>query len=66
MKDVVGCPVSNLMMRMGKILKGCQSRVWSNQLTLKIPLLIIDTIIALLLNDHVMYYHATSRDLPHS
>jgi hypothetical protein len=55
MKDVVGFPVSNLMMCMEKILKGCRSRVWSNQLTLKIPLLIIDTIIALLLNDHVMY-----------
>jgi hypothetical protein len=48
-----------------KILKGCRSRVWSNQLTLKIPLLIIDTIIALLLNDHVMQDHASSHDLPH-
>jgi hypothetical protein len=65
MEGVVGCPVSNLMMCMEKILKGCRSRVWSNQLTLKIPPLIIDTIIMVLLNNHVMHDHTSSHDLPH-
>jgi hypothetical protein len=52
MEGVVGCQVSNFMVCMEKILKGCRSRVWSNQLTLKISPLIIDSIIMLLLNDH--------------
>jgi hypothetical protein len=65
MKGEMGCPVSNLMMCMEKILKGCWSWIWSNQLTLKIPPLIIDTIITLLLNDHVMHDHTRSHDLPH-
>jgi hypothetical protein len=65
MECAVGCPVSNRMMCMEKILKGCQSKVWSNQLTLKISPPIIDTITTLLLNDHIMYNHISGYDLPH-
>jgi hypothetical protein len=53
----VGCRISNLMMSMKKFLKRRWYRVWSNQLTLKIPPLIIDAIITLLFNDHVMHDH---------
>jgi hypothetical protein len=63
MEGVVGCTVSYLMMCMVKILKGCRSRVWSNQLTLKISPLIIDSIIMLLLNDHVVHDHISNHDL---
>jgi hypothetical protein len=38
-------------------MKGCRFRVWSNQITLKIPSLIIDAIITLLLNDHIITLH---------
>jgi hypothetical protein len=65
MEGEMGCLISNLTMCMEKILKGCRSRVWSNQLTLKISPLIIDTIITLFLNDHVMHDHTSNHDLPH-
>jgi hypothetical protein len=63
MEGEVGCPVSNLMMCMEKFLKRRCYRVCSNQLTLKIPSLIIDTISTLLLNDHVVHDHISSHDL---
>jgi hypothetical protein len=65
MEGEVGCPVSNLMMCMKKFLKRIRYRVWSNLLTLKIPPLIIDAIITLLFNDHVVHDHTSSHDLPH-
>jgi hypothetical protein len=39
--------------------------MWGNQLTLELPPLVMDVFIALILNDHVMYDHASSHDLPH-
>jgi hypothetical protein len=65
MKGEVGCPISNLMMCIEKFLKRSRYRVCSNLLTLKIPPLIIDTIITLLINDHVVHDHTSSHDLPH-
>jgi hypothetical protein len=65
MEGEVGCPISNLMMCMKKFLKRRRYRVWSNQLTLKILPLIIDAIITLFFNDHVMHDHTSSHDLPH-
>jgi hypothetical protein len=60
MEGEVGCSILNLMMCMKKFLKRRRYRVWSNQLTLKIPPLIIDAIITLPFNDHT-----SSHDLPH-
>jgi hypothetical protein len=65
MEGEVGCPVLNLMICMEKFLKRSRYRVCINQLTLKILPLIIDTIITLLLNDHVVHDHISSHDLPH-
>jgi hypothetical protein len=65
MEGEVGYPVSNLMMCIKKFLKKNRYMVYSNQLTLKISLLIIDVIIMLLLNDHVVHYHTSSYDLSH-
>jgi hypothetical protein len=63
---VVGCPISNLMIYMSKLLERCQSRFRSDQLILKISPLIIDAIITLPLNDHGVYDHTSSHDLPYS
>jgi hypothetical protein len=63
MESVVGCPVSNLVMCTEKLLEQCRSRVSSNQIILKIPPLIIETINTLLLNNHAMHDHASIHDL---
>jgi hypothetical protein len=47
MEGEVGCTVLNLIMCMKKFLKRRRYKVWSNQLTLKIPPLIIDAITAI-------------------
>jgi hypothetical protein len=65
MEGEVGCSVSNLMIYMKKFLKRRRYKVWSNQLTLKISPLIVDAIITLLFNDHVVHDHTSSHDLPH-
>jgi hypothetical protein len=64
--NVLGCPISNLIMYMKKLLERCQSRVRSDQLTLKISPLIIDVVITLPLNDHGVHDHTRSHDLPYS
>jgi hypothetical protein len=65
MESMVGFPISNIMMYVEKVLERCQSRVWRHQLALKILSVIIENIMALLLNDHVVHDHASSHDLRH-
>jgi hypothetical protein len=43
----------------------CYPWYWLSQLTLKIPALIIDIIIPLVLNDHIVHDHTSSHHISH-
>jgi hypothetical protein len=65
LKLIVSSAITNLLVHMEELLKYCCSWMWGNQLTLKFPPLVMDAIIAFILDDHVMHDHASSYDLPH-
>jgi hypothetical protein len=53
LKAIMSRPVTQHMMHMQELFPRRCPRLWLNQLTLKFPVLVIDVVNSLYLNDHV-------------
>jgi hypothetical protein len=66
LKPIMAVMIMQSFCNMHELFPRCYPWHWLNQLTLKIPALVIDVLILLVLNGHVVHDHTSSHHIPHS
>jgi hypothetical protein len=65
LKPIMDVAIMQIFCDMHELLPRCHPYRWLSQLTLKILALVIDVVISLVLNDHIVHDHTSSHHIPH-